>query len=117
MRSWLIHLFKGATKEEYLQLNIEYNAQREFTSIYRARVDSLEAQLLAERTERKFLQDLIFKRFGVLISEDSPQEQGENLRPISNGPTRWSSLRNKLEQDDHQRVQGQTGKYEEKTSA
>jgi hypothetical protein len=117
MKNWLIHFFKGATKEEYLQLNTEYNAQREFALIYRARVDSLEAQLLAERTERKFLQDLIFKRFGVLISENSPETNQENLRPISNGPTRWSSMKSRLEADDHARVIGQSGRYEEKTSA
>jgi hypothetical protein len=106
MKDWLIKFLKARTNEEYLLLNAEYNAQREFTSLYRARVDSLEAQVLAERAERRFLQDLIFKRFGVTISEDSPAVQEENLKPIGTSPQRWSSLRGRLEKDDRQRVTG-----------
>jgi len=103
------------TTQEYTLLNLEYNTQRDLVNLYRTRVDELEKSLAEEKTERKFLQDLIFKRFGVLIPEDSlDQSQTENLKPISNGPTRWSTLRNRLEQDDRQRVHGV---HEEKRTA
>jgi hypothetical protein len=99
----IIRFLGGFSFQEYEALNSEYNNQRDLVSQYRAREERLENELKAEREERKFLQDLIFKRFGVIVSEGEPQSE-ENFQPIKTSPKRWSQLKNAMEEDDRMRV-------------
>lgn len=91
------------TNKEYSLINLEYNNQRDLVSFYRARVDYLEKELSSQNEERKFLQDLIFKRFGVVVSEENPQSE-ETFQPIKTSPRRWSDLKIAMERDDRERV-------------
>jgi hypothetical protein len=106
MRDKLIRFLGGRTEEEYLLLTKEYDSQRELVITYRAREERLIDDLKEERTERKQLQELIFKRFGISYSEDenSCGQISENLQPVSNGSQRWSNLRARLEKDDSLRM-------------
>lgn len=106
MINWLIHLFSGATKEEYMLLNSEYNNQRELVNIFRARFDYIESELKEEREERKQLQSIIFKNYGVTHSAETGVISETELKPINNGSQRWSNLRSRLEQDDRERLKG-----------
>lgn len=101
----IIKFLGGFTKEEYSLLNIEYISQRDLVSSYRARQDSILEELKEERKERKFLQDLIFKKFGITISEDSSKEE-TSFQPVKTSPRRWSDLKSAMEQDDRNRVKG-----------
>ena len=105
MINWLIKLLYGYTDKEYSLLETEYDNQRELVVAYRARVEFLENELNAERAERKQLQELIFKRFGISYSDET--ECGtinEPLQPINSGSRRWSNLRSRLEKDDQMRM-------------
>jgi hypothetical protein len=105
--NWLIHLLKGITKEEHNLLNIEYLQQRDLVTDYRAREDRLLKELELERSERKELQQIIFKNFGVVFNDESKpftQADYDQLKPISNGPQRWSNVKNRMEKDDRARA-------------
>ena len=101
----IVLFFGGFTEEKYHELEIEYINQRELVVIYRAGVEFLEKELNAEKAERKQLQELIFKRFGISYSDET--ECGtinEPLQPINSGSQRWSNLRSRLEKDDQMRM-------------
>jgi hypothetical protein len=100
----IIKFLGGFTLLEHSLLNKEYESQREFNVQNRARVEFLEQRLSEAETERKFLQDLIFKKFGVLPSIETGEAQQENLQPLSNGAQSWSNLRTRMERDDRERV-------------
>lgn len=104
MKNFLIHLLSGYTKGEYAFINKEYENQRERVSDYRARVEHLIESLNAANAERKELQDLIFKRFGVIQGEPTPEEKLEELQPIGTSKQRWSTLKTRMEIDDRKRV-------------
>ena len=113
--NWLIHflggftkeeyaLLGGSTKKEYALLTKEYENQRDSRIQNRARVEFLEAELKIEREDRKYIQDIFYKKLGIIASEEIIHEDQENLQPISNGPQRWSNLKARLEKDDNERL-------------
>jgi hypothetical protein len=110
MINWLIKFLGGFTKEQVTLLEKEYEHQRELQLTNRARVEYLEKELSQEREERKFLQETIYKKFGFITPEEVLNQSQEQFQPISTGPTRWSGLKNRLEQDDRQRVTGMASK-------
>jgi hypothetical protein len=100
----IIKFLGGFTKFEYSLLENEHIQQRQLIAANRARVEFLEQRLSETETERKFLQDLIFKKFGILPSIETDEAQQENLQPLSNGAQSWSNLRTRMERDDRERV-------------
>jgi hypothetical protein len=103
MINWLIKFLGGVLREDNALLIVEYNAQRDLVSSYRARVDYLEKELALEREERKSLQNIIYKKFGVIVPDEISQSQ-EELQPVRTSPRRWSDLKGALERDDRERV-------------
>jgi hypothetical protein len=98
-------LHRATLQAQLLQLNTEYNNQRELVIIYRAREEQLLRILQEEKEERHRLQEIIFRNFGIRITDETPSpEQDENIKPISVGTQRWSGLKNRLEQDDRKRA-------------
>jgi membrane-bound lytic murein transglycosylase MltF len=89
MLSKLIEFLGGVPKFEYDRAN--------------ARVEYLEIELKLAHEERKFLQDLIFKRFGI-IAESNNQDEAENINPIRTSPRRWSQIKTAMERDDRERI-------------
>ncbi len=106
--NWLIKFLGGFTSEEFHSLEHEFNSQRELGIQSRVRVDFLERELKSEREERKQLQEIIFKKFGIIASEEVNSQEEPELQPVSNGSQRWSNLRARLEKDDSERFK-QTG--------
>lgn len=102
--NWLIHFLGGFTKEEFTLLNKEYENQRALGIQSRAREEFLTNELKLEREERKILQDLIFKKCGVITPDNLNDAPPESLQPVSNGSQRWSNLKVRLEKDDLQRM-------------
>lgn len=99
----IIKFLGGFTNSEQSVLESEYNHQRDQVQQSRARIEYLEKELAFEREERKYLQELIFTKFGITPSKEDPQNE-EELKPIRTSPQRWSGLKNRLEKDDIQRV-------------
>ena len=105
MINWLIELLGGFTADQYHLFEKEYDNQREIIVTYRARQERLLNELKTERDERKFLQDIIFKKFGIINSDTYvTTEKDPNLQPVNFGTQRWSNLKNRLERDDAERV-------------
>lgn len=103
----LIKFLGGFTKNEYSLIEKEYDNQYEIVSGYRAREESILSLLREESKERKFLQDLILKKSGMIAPEETPQTE-EIFQPIRTSPRRWSGLKEALEKDDRERVTGKT---------
>ena len=102
--NWLIHFLGGYTKEEYALLSAAHDYQRDLTIQNRARVELLETEMKIEREDRKYLQDIFYKKLGIITSEEIVHEDQENLQPVSNGSQRWSNLKARLEKDDNERL-------------
>ena len=102
--NWLIHFLGGFSKEEYTLLTKEYEIQRDSRIQIQAHVYLLETELRTEREDRKYLQDIFYKRLGIITSEEIVHEDQENLQPVSNGSQRWSNLKARLEKDDNERL-------------
>lgn len=107
MFSWLIELLGCVTRESYNLLNTEYLNQRDLVAHYRAREESLLNELAQERNERKFIQDLLFKKVGIIHENENISEDNESLQPVRTSPRRWSQLKSAMEQDDLNRVRGE----------
>lgn len=101
----IIKLLGGVSHEEYSLLNIQYESQRIIVEQYRAREVILTEEIKSEREERKQLQEIIFKNYGVIHSENTSQIE-ESIQPIRTSPRRWSGLKSSLEKDDRDRVRG-----------
>ena len=106
MINWIIKFLGGILKEDYSLLNTEYENQREIADTLRGQNQEIYKRLEAETTERKYLQELLFKNSGIIPREEGYQEQENNLQPIKTSPERWSSLRGKIEKDDLARAIG-----------
>ena len=104
MFNWLIHFLGGFTREEYDLINLEFTSQHELAAIYRAREESILKDIEEHKNETKFLQNILFKRFGVIDSPVTDNQTQEEFKPLVNGPSRWSSLKAKLEKDDMARA-------------
>ena len=100
----LIKLLGGVTADQYHLFEEEEISQRELVIAYRAREERLFNELKMEREVRKFLQDVIFKKFGIIASDLSEVEEAPDLQPVNFGIQRWSNLKNRLERDDAERV-------------
>lgn len=101
--NWLIHLLGGWTREEYDFLEKQFNNHREIVTNYRAREERLFNEIKQEREDRKFLQDILFKKFGIIDPPERLPEKLEEYKPI-NSKQRWSNLKSRLERDDWERV-------------
>jgi hypothetical protein len=100
MLNWLIELIGGRTEEEYLLLTKEYDSQRDLVIQHRAREEYLMNELKNEKEDKKFLQNILFKRFGIIDPPEGNVQEQEQLQPVSSGTQRWSNLRARLERDD-----------------
>jgi|ERR1035441_1185893 hypothetical protein len=105
MLNWIIKFLGGFTNYEYSLLGNENNQQRELISSYRAREEFLTNELKLEREDRKFLQDIIYKKFGVIASSEPSVTEETDLQPINSGTQSWFNLRNRMERDDKMRSQ------------
>jgi len=92
------------SEEKYKLLNIEYNQQHDLVVTYRAREEELNKRFQEEVFERKRLQEIIFKKFGIIEPEESEQSSPTTFRPMNTAPRRWSQLKNSMEKDDFERV-------------
>jgi hypothetical protein len=100
---FLLSLLGGISKDQYDSVTFQYNIQRDLVNYSRARIEYLENELKLEREDRKSLQELIYKRFGLIESAETARE-AENISPIRTSPRRWSQLKTAMERDDHERV-------------
>jgi hypothetical protein len=103
MKERLIHFLNGVTQEEYSLLRTEYQNQRDLAIILRRSEDELHKLLGEEKAERLKLQEIIFRRFGVVFNEEAQTEQ-EEFKPISSGTQRITNIMRAMEQDDRKRV-------------
>ena len=103
----LIRLLNGVTSEDYNLINSQYIQQRELSNTLRNSNDFLMKEILHEREERKQLQELLFKAYGVVTSSPESSQVNSDMKPITLTKERWSSLKGRMEQDDRKRVQSE----------
>jgi hypothetical protein len=105
MRNWLIKLLGGISREDYSLLKLEYQSQRDLTTALRKGEEDLLKILHEIKEERNRLQEIIFKNYGVVTSEEKEfNGTDKELQPIRTSPQRWSALKGKLESDDRARA-------------
>jgi hypothetical protein len=118
VRNKLIKLLGGRTDEEYDLLEAEYQSQRNLALVLRDQVEHLEKNLTMERDERQRLQEIIFKNYGIVTSDEIPSPAiDKKLNPIRTSPQRWSNLRIRLEEDDRARVMSHVKEFDAEQGA
>lgn len=116
MRDKLIKLLGGITPNDHTLLINEYEAQRSLCDVLRKENEFLTKRVQEEVSERKSLQEIIFKNYGVVAQELPSPGIDKELTPINTGRARWSNLKVALEKDDRKRVKAESKSSETEAS-
>ena len=104
MRKFICQIFSLRTQEEYDLMELQYSTQRAMCETLRASIMESVAREKKLDEERLYLQDILFKNYGVIPSQGNPQANLGNPEPIRMTSPRWSEVKIRMERDDLERV-------------
>lgn len=102
--SWLGGISKEAHENQKRLWDSQIESYRNQYLNIKGQNELLTKTLDSETVERKYLQDLIFKKFGVTIMEQTEQRGLENLQPLRIVPRSARATLRDMEMDDKVRA-------------
>ena len=111
MLDWVIRLLGGRTESELQEIERHKELLRGEMLKAKGSYDELLRRFEAEQEERKYLQGLILKGYGVVAPEQGATDPGLRMQsPIRTAPRSMRSIMGEMESDDRKRVRFSEGK-------